>query len=210
MSVTESDSPIVEPRRPSADPIQAFGWPGGTTENPGLAWKTTLLILFSRCVCVWTRAQTLDKNPAAGYRILFTRLFILFFFRCLKKGDFIWSEQQRACCICCNRCKSASITCMRMWKPESLFFLRVGMNKEIMSRVVKKRQADPKVVQYVWAAIEVIRNQKQIANMDRISKWVLDQPYSWLWASLARAIPTSAGSSKKESWLLPRQRPERA
>uniref|UniRef100_A0A3P8VFV3 Zinc finger, MYND-type containing 11 n=1 Tax=Cynoglossus semilaevis TaxID=244447 RepID=A0A3P8VFV3_CYNSE len=39
-----------------------------------------------------------------------------------------------------------------------------------MSRVVKKRQADPKVVQYVWAAIEVIRNQKQIANMDRISK----------------------------------------
>lgn len=44
------------------------------------------------------------------------------------------------------------------------------MNKEIMSRVVKKRQADPKVVQYVWAAIEVIRNQKQIANMDRISK----------------------------------------
>lgn len=39
-----------------------------------------------------------------------------------------------------------------------------------MSRVVKKRQADPKVVQYVWSAIEVIRNQKQIANMDRISK----------------------------------------
>uniref|UniRef100_A0A4W5P8A6 Zinc finger, MYND-type containing 11 n=1 Tax=Hucho hucho TaxID=62062 RepID=A0A4W5P8A6_9TELE len=41
-----------------------------------------------------------------------------------------------------------------------------------MSRVVKKRQADPKVVQYVWAAIEVIRNQKQIANMDRISKYL--------------------------------------
>uniref|UniRef100_A0A3B5AGJ7 Zinc finger MYND-type containing 11 n=1 Tax=Stegastes partitus TaxID=144197 RepID=A0A3B5AGJ7_9TELE len=41
-----------------------------------------------------------------------------------------------------------------------------------MSRVVKKRQADPKVVQYVWAAIEVIRNQKQIANMDRISNRV--------------------------------------
>ncbi len=39
-----------------------------------------------------------------------------------------------------------------------------------MSRVVKKRQADPKVVQYVWSAIEVVRNQKQIANMDRISK----------------------------------------
>lgn len=49
-------------------------------------------------------------------------------------------------------------------------FLTVVMNKEIMSRVVKKRQADPKVVQYVWEAIEVIRNQKQIANMDRISK----------------------------------------
>ncbi|KAM6989426.1 zinc finger MYND domain-containing protein 11 isoform 3-T3 [Tautogolabrus adspersus] len=46
------------------------------------------------------------------------------------------------------------------------------MNKEIMSRVVKKRLADPKVVQYVWAAIEVIRNQKQIANMDRISKYL--------------------------------------
>ncbi|XP_061110100.1 zinc finger MYND domain-containing protein 11-like isoform X2 [Conger conger] len=46
------------------------------------------------------------------------------------------------------------------------------MNKEMMSRVVKKRLADPKVVQYVWAAIEVIRNQKQIANMDRISKYL--------------------------------------
>ncbi|XP_007233705.3 zinc finger MYND domain-containing protein 11 isoform X5 [Astyanax mexicanus] len=41
-----------------------------------------------------------------------------------------------------------------------------------MSRVMKKRQADPKVVQYVWSAIEVIRNQKQIANMDRISKYL--------------------------------------
>nr|XP_020481050.1 zinc finger MYND domain-containing protein 11 isoform X1 [Monopterus albus]XP_020481051.1 zinc finger MYND domain-containing protein 11 isoform X1 [Monopterus albus] len=46
------------------------------------------------------------------------------------------------------------------------------MNKELMSRVVRKRQADPTVVQYVWAAIEVIRNQKQIANMDRISKYL--------------------------------------
>lgn len=52
----------------------------------------------------------------------------------------------------------------------SPLFPTVEMNKEIMSRVVKKRQADPKVVQYVWAAIEVVRNQKQIANMDRISK----------------------------------------
>ncbi|XP_031439569.1 zinc finger MYND domain-containing protein 11 [Clupea harengus] len=41
-----------------------------------------------------------------------------------------------------------------------------------MARVVKKRQADPKVVQFVWSAIEVIRNQKQIANMDRISKYL--------------------------------------
>nr|XP_023656445.1 zinc finger MYND domain-containing protein 11-like isoform X2 [Paramormyrops kingsleyae] len=41
-----------------------------------------------------------------------------------------------------------------------------------MSRVVKKRQADPRVVQHIWAAIEVIRNQKQIANMDRISKYL--------------------------------------
>lgn len=38
--------------------------------------------------------------------------------------------------------------------------------------MVRRRQADPKVVQYVWAAIEVIRNQKQIANMDRISKYL--------------------------------------
>ncbi|XP_066579829.1 zinc finger MYND domain-containing protein 11 isoform X2 [Amia ocellicauda] len=46
------------------------------------------------------------------------------------------------------------------------------MSKDVMSRVVKKRQAEPKVVQYIWAAIEVIRNQKQIANMDRISKYL--------------------------------------
>ncbi|XP_049604193.1 zinc finger MYND domain-containing protein 11 isoform X1 [Syngnathus scovelli] len=46
------------------------------------------------------------------------------------------------------------------------------MNKDLMSRVEKKRSADPKVVQYVWAAIEVVRNQKQIANMDRISKYL--------------------------------------
>ncbi|KAI1891290.1 hypothetical protein AGOR_G00142260 [Albula goreensis] len=46
------------------------------------------------------------------------------------------------------------------------------MSKEMMSRVVRKRQADPQVVQHVWSAIEVIRNQKQIANMDRISKYL--------------------------------------
>uniref|UniRef100_A0AAY4EAQ9 Uncharacterized protein n=1 Tax=Denticeps clupeoides TaxID=299321 RepID=A0AAY4EAQ9_9TELE len=41
-----------------------------------------------------------------------------------------------------------------------------------MSRVIKKRQGDPKVVQFLWSSIEVIRNQKQIANMDRISKYM--------------------------------------
>ncbi|KAG7487397.1 hypothetical protein MATL_G00022810 [Megalops atlanticus] len=46
------------------------------------------------------------------------------------------------------------------------------MSKDVMSRVVKKRQADPRVVQHIWEAIEVIRNQKQIANMDRISKYL--------------------------------------
>lgn len=50
------------------------------------------------------------------------------------------------------------------------FGIRPRLELATMSRVVKKRQADPKVVQYVWSAIEVIRNQKQIANMDRISK----------------------------------------
>ncbi|XP_077101121.1 zinc finger MYND domain-containing protein 11 isoform X1 [Siphateles boraxobius] len=49
---------------------------------------------------------------------------------------------------------------------------RLRLELATMSRVVKKRQADPKVVQYVWSAIEVIRNQKQIANMDRISKYL--------------------------------------
>lgn len=52
----------------------------------------------------------------------------------------------------------------------SLFFCLNRGSWSAMARVVKKRQADPKVVQFVWSAIEVIRNQKQIANMDRISK----------------------------------------
>uniref|UniRef100_A0AAY4A1R3 Zinc finger, MYND-type containing 11 n=1 Tax=Denticeps clupeoides TaxID=299321 RepID=A0AAY4A1R3_9TELE len=40
------------------------------------------------------------------------------------------------------------------------------------SRLVRKRQADAKVVQFMWTAIEVIRNQKQIANLDRIAKYL--------------------------------------
>ncbi|XP_078459923.1 zinc finger MYND domain-containing protein 11 isoform X2 [Lampetra fluviatilis] len=42
-----------------------------------------------------------------------------------------------------------------------------------MVQLSKRRQSDPQVVQQLWKAIEVIRNQKQIANLDRISKYVL-------------------------------------
>ncbi|XP_078459931.1 zinc finger MYND domain-containing protein 11 isoform X11 [Lampetra fluviatilis] len=38
-----------------------------------------------------------------------------------------------------------------------------------MVQLSKRRQSDPQVVQQLWKAIEVIRNQKQIANLDRIS-----------------------------------------
>ncbi|XP_075924281.1 zinc finger MYND domain-containing protein 11 isoform X12 [Petromyzon marinus] len=41
-----------------------------------------------------------------------------------------------------------------------------------MVQLSKRRQSDPQVVQQLWKAIEVIRNQKQIANLDRISKHV--------------------------------------
>ncbi|XP_068094708.1 zinc finger MYND domain-containing protein 11 [Hyperolius riggenbachi] len=41
-----------------------------------------------------------------------------------------------------------------------------------MMRLTKRRQADTKVIQYLWTAIEVIRNQKQIANIDRITKYM--------------------------------------
>nr|XP_033787466.1 zinc finger MYND domain-containing protein 11 isoform X2 [Geotrypetes seraphini] len=41
-----------------------------------------------------------------------------------------------------------------------------------MARLTKRRQADTKVIQYLWTAIEVIRNQKQIANIDRITKYM--------------------------------------
>ncbi|XP_028833949.1 zinc finger MYND domain-containing protein 11-like [Denticeps clupeoides] len=46
------------------------------------------------------------------------------------------------------------------------------MSKDMTSRLVRKRQADAKVVQFMWTAIEVIRNQKQIANLDRIAKYL--------------------------------------
>ncbi|XP_018122643.1 zinc finger MYND domain-containing protein 11 isoform X2 [Xenopus laevis] len=41
-----------------------------------------------------------------------------------------------------------------------------------MARLTKRRLADTKVIQYLWTAIEVIRNQKQIANIDRITKYM--------------------------------------
>lgn len=40
----------------------------------------------------------------------------------------------------------------------------------VMARLTKRRQADTKAIQHLWAAIEIIRNQKQIANIDRITK----------------------------------------
>ncbi|XP_008000274.1 zinc finger MYND domain-containing protein 11 isoform X6 [Macaca nemestrina] len=41
-----------------------------------------------------------------------------------------------------------------------------------MARLTKRRQADTKAIQHLWAAIEIIRNQKQIANIDRITKYM--------------------------------------
>lgn len=139
--------------------------------------------------CVWTRLLLSKRNILVKKD--WRRLWVFAFsgmeiqtsvvVRCIWTQNtyhltlfFFFSKYLNVCvCVCChscNRCKSASIIWMRPWKLASCLFLAVVMNKEIMSRVVKKRQADPKVVQYVWAAIEVIRNQKQIANMDRISK----------------------------------------
>ncbi|KAM4688506.1 zinc finger MYND domain-containing protein 11 isoform 7-T7 [Discoglossus pictus] len=45
-------------------------------------------------------------------------------------------------------------------------------SQRTMARLTKRRQADTKVIQYLWTAIEVIRNQKQIANIDRITKYM--------------------------------------
>ncbi|XP_072432287.1 zinc finger MYND domain-containing protein 11 isoform X1 [Chiloscyllium punctatum] len=41
-----------------------------------------------------------------------------------------------------------------------------------MVRLTKRRLSDSQVVQRLWNAIEVIRNQKQIANLDRITKFM--------------------------------------
>ncbi|XP_015450299.1 zinc finger MYND domain-containing protein 11 isoform X7 [Pteropus alecto] len=41
-----------------------------------------------------------------------------------------------------------------------------------MARLTKRRQADTRAIQHLWAAIEIIRNQKQIANIDRITKYM--------------------------------------
>uniref|UniRef100_H2ZXD2 Zinc finger MYND-type containing 11 n=1 Tax=Latimeria chalumnae TaxID=7897 RepID=H2ZXD2_LATCH len=41
-----------------------------------------------------------------------------------------------------------------------------------MAKLTKRRQTDPKTIQFLWTAIEVIRNQKQIANIDRITKYM--------------------------------------
>ncbi|KAM7122344.1 zinc finger MYND domain-containing protein 11 isoform X4 [Mycteria americana] len=45
-------------------------------------------------------------------------------------------------------------------------------SKQVMARLTKRRQADTKAIQHLWAAIEIIRNQKQIANIDRITKYM--------------------------------------
>ncbi|XP_039204520.1 zinc finger MYND domain-containing protein 11-like isoform X2 [Crotalus tigris] len=41
-----------------------------------------------------------------------------------------------------------------------------------MARLIERRQADTKAVQHLWSAIEIIRNQRQIANIDRITKYM--------------------------------------
>ena len=39
-----------------------------------------------------------------------------------------------------------------------------------MVRPVSRRKADPRVVQKLWAAISAIRLQKQVANVERITR----------------------------------------
>ncbi|XP_071812176.1 zinc finger MYND domain-containing protein 11-like isoform X2 [Apostichopus japonicus] len=41
-----------------------------------------------------------------------------------------------------------------------------------MVKVEARRQADPQVVQHLWEAITLIRNQKQVANKERIQKYM--------------------------------------
>ncbi|XP_034257956.1 zinc finger MYND domain-containing protein 11 isoform X2 [Pantherophis guttatus] len=50
--------------------------------------------------------------------------------------------------------------------------LRSSASEEDMARLTKRRQADTKAIQHLWSAIEIIRNQKQIANIDRITKYM--------------------------------------
>uniref|UniRef100_J3QKD2 Zinc finger MYND-type containing 11 n=1 Tax=Homo sapiens TaxID=9606 RepID=J3QKD2_HUMAN len=50
-----------------------------------------------------------------------------------------------------------------------------------MARLTKRRQADTKAIQHLWAAIEIIRNQKQIANIDRITKCETTTLFLNLW-----------------------------
>lgn len=52
----------------------------------------------------------------------------------------------------------------------SLFLGCSWAGEQVMARLTKRRQADTKAIQHLWAAIEIIRNQKQIANIDRITK----------------------------------------
>ncbi|XP_043365563.1 zinc finger MYND domain-containing protein 11 isoform X10 [Dermochelys coriacea] len=53
-----------------------------------------------------------------------------------------------------------------------------------MARLTKRRQADTKAIQHLWAAIEIIRNQKQIANIDRITNF----HQFWNWGNLKKGI----------------------
>ncbi|XP_035569053.1 zinc finger MYND domain-containing protein 11 isoform X6 [Canis lupus baileyi] len=54
-----------------------------------------------------------------------------------------------------------------------------------MARLTKRRQADTKAIQHLWAAIEIIRNQKQIANIDRITK---SKPRYKMWPLTSFAV----------------------
>ncbi|KAF2984034.1 hypothetical protein EK904_008074 [Melospiza melodia maxima] len=51
-------------------------------------------------------------------------------------------------------------------------FCAKTIGEQVMARLTKRRQADTKAIQHLWAAIEIIRNQKQIANIDRITKYM--------------------------------------
>ncbi|XP_022376493.1 zinc finger MYND domain-containing protein 11 isoform X6 [Enhydra lutris kenyoni] len=68
---------------------------------------------------------------------------------------------------------------LMMWAPHVLLwalssqpFMPRHRSEQVMARLTKRRQADTKAIQHLWAAIEIIRNQKQIANIDRITKYM--------------------------------------